>query len=272
MKPISLPLPILLWVLALAMVPAARAGALYRCEAGDGGISYGSRLEPSKDCRQVASYATPPAGSANEFHTAPPGRKPAAPAGGQVSRGAVYKYERDGITHYTNVRPARDADAKVLFTYVETCYACAARPGVDFHTVALNTAAYREEVRRAAREFGVEEALLRAVMHAESAFDPMARSHKGAQGLMQLMPATAARFGVADPYAPEQNIRGGAEYLSWLLGRYQGDRTLAAAAYNAGEAAVDRSGGVPAYEETRRYVERVGILADRYRTRLAAAP
>ena len=103
------------------------------------------------------------------------------------------------------------------------------------------------------------------VRHAESAFNPTALSHAGAQGLMQLMPATARRFGVTDSYDASQNIRGGVQYLAWLLKRFNGNLTLAAAGYNAGEGAVDRHKGVPPYSETQRYVQRVGVLAERYR-------
>ena len=106
-------------------------------------------------------------------------------------------------------------------------------------------------------------------IHAESAYRPNALSHAGAQGLMQLIPATASRFGVADPFDPSQNIRGGVRYLAWLMKRYSSNLTLVAAAYNAGEGAVDRNGGVPPYSETQRYVQRVGQLADRYRSALA---
>ena len=106
---------------------------------------------------------------------------------------------------------------------------------------------------------------MRAIIHAESAYRPTAVSRVGAQGLMQLMPATARRFGVSDAFDAGQNIRGGVQYLSWLLKRYHGDLKLAAAGYNAGEGAVDRHGGVPPYSETQRYVQRVAVLADRYR-------
>lgn len=92
----------------------------------------------------------------------------------------------------------------------------------------------------------------------------------GAQGLMQLMPATAARFGVSNAYDASQNIRGGVKYLAWLLKRFDGDLTLAAAGYNAGEGAVDKYDGVPPYKETQRYVQRVGVLAERYRGALAS--
>jgi len=189
--------------------------------------------------------------------------------GAHVTRGAVYKFTKDGIAHYTNIRPQGVATARVLFTYMETCYACGALPGVNFGSIALNTDAYKTEISSAAQQYGVEEAVVRAIIHAESAFHPNAMSHKGAQGLMQLIPGTAARFGVTDPFDPAQNIRGGVAYLSWLMQRYSSNLNLVAAAYNAGEGAVDRNGGVPPYSETQRYVERVGQLADRYRTALA---
>ena len=113
---------------------------------------------------------------------------------------------------------------------------------------------------QAAAETGVPFALLKAVAKVESAFDPRARSVAGAEGLMQLMPETQARFGVADPFAPEESIRGGAKYLAWLLDRFGGDLELAVAAYNAGEGAVERFGGIPPFDETRRYVRRVLAL------------
>src|SRR6185312_4666936 len=131
------------------------------------------------------------------------------------------------------------------------------------------TSAYKDEIAQASRSYGVDEAVIRAIIHAESAFRPTALSRVGAQGLMQLMPATARRFGVSDSYNAAQNIQGGVQYLAWLLKRYGGDIRLAAAGYNAGEGAVDKYKGVPPYSETRRYVERVSTLAERYRGTLA---
>jgi soluble lytic murein transglycosylase-like protein len=96
-----------------------------------------------------------------------------------------------------------------------------------------------------------------AVVEVESNFDPRARSHKNAQGLMQLIPATAERFGVDDVWDPEQNLRGGMSYLRWLLDHFDGDIKLALAGYNAGEQAVRRHRGIPPYAETRAYVERI---------------
>ena len=220
-----------------------------------------------------SSGASPADGKKVEFRTAPAGAtvQPAkAGAGATVLRGAVYRFERDGVVHYTNVRPRGAAQSKLLFSYVETCYACGLLPGVNFGSVRLNTVAYSNEIRTAVAQFGVEEAVVRAIIHAESAYRPNAISHAGAQGLMQLIPATASRFGVSDPFDPAQNIRGGVKYLAWLMKRYSSNLTLVAAAYNAGEGAVDRNGGVPPYSETQRYVQRVGQLADRYRTALAA--
>ncbi len=110
----------------------------------------------------------------------------------------------------------------------------------------------------AASEYGLDPALLHAVIQAESAYNPVAVSHKGAIGLMQLMPETAARYGVRDPYDPEENVWGGARYLSDLLGLFRSDIALAVAAYNAGENSVIKYGNrIPPFQETRDYVSRV---------------
>ncbi|MDR6840053.1 lytic transglycosylase domain-containing protein [Pseudoxanthomonas sacheonensis] len=206
----------------------------------------------------------------------PAASKP-APAYGNTRRvvsGQVYSYIKDGVRHYTSARPKGAgvvASVRTIkYSFIETCFACAANPGVNFGTLRLNTAAYQAEISAAARDYGVDEAIVRAIIHAESSFNPMALSHAGAQGLMQLMPATARRFGVTDSYDASQNIRGGVQYLAWLLKRFNGNLTLAAAGYNAGEGAVDRHGGVPPYQETQRYVARVGVLADRYRGSIGA--
>ncbi len=112
-------------------------------------------------------------------------------------------------------------------------------------------------VRQLAPLYGLEPALVLALIEAESSFDPTARSPKNAQGLMQLIPATAERFGVRDVWDPEQNLRGGMAYLSWLLDHFDGNLELALAGYNAGEGAVERFGGIPPYRETRAYVARI---------------
>jgi soluble lytic murein transglycosylase-like protein len=112
-------------------------------------------------------------------------------------------------------------------------------------------------VREAADRHRVDPALVRAVIETESNWNPTARSRKGAVGLMQLIPTTAQRFGVNDAYSPQQNVDAGVRYLKVLLERYDGNLDLALAAYNAGEGAVDRAHGVPAFRETRDYVQKV---------------
>jgi soluble lytic murein transglycosylase-like protein len=112
-------------------------------------------------------------------------------------------------------------------------------------------------VREAAERHHVDPALVRAVIETESNWNPKAYSHKGAGGLMQLIPTTAQRFGAYDVFNPQQNIDAGVKYLRTLLERYNGNLDLALAAYNAGEGAVERAHGIPAYRETRNYVQRV---------------
>nr|WP_228146141.1 lytic transglycosylase domain-containing protein [Acinetobacter sp. ANC 4648] len=120
-----------------------------------------------------------------------------------------------------------------------------------------NKNAFDPIIRQAAQTHGISEGLIKAVMHTESGFNASARSPVGAQGLMQLMPATAQRFKVSNAFDPQQNIFGGAKYLSWLLKRFNGSTQLALAAYNAGEGNVDKYGGIPPFRETQDYVRRV---------------
>ncbi len=115
-------------------------------------------------------------------------------------------------------------------------------------------------VNKIAPTYAIDPRLALAIIAVESNFDPTALSDKGARGLMQLIPKTAARFNVRDAYDVKQNLRGGLSYLRWLLAYYQGRVPLATAAYNAGEKAVDRYGGIPPYAETRAYVQRVQRL------------
>ena len=129
-------------------------------------------------------------------------------------------------------------------------------------------------VLKMAPDYGVQPELALAIIQAESNFDTIALSPRNAKGLMQLIPETAARFNVSNPYDPAQNIRGGLSYLRWLLAYFEGDVTLVAAAYNAGEGTVERYRGVPPYVETRAYVRRIlqaaGLASHPYDTRVTA--
>ena len=198
----------------------------------------------------------------------------AAP-GERVLRGSVYRVvHADGSVEYTNVAPGGEKGRAVtmLFSYISTCAACNLRSPIHWDSVALHLTEYADTIRAASAEFGVDEAFLRAIIHAESAYNPRALSIKGAQGLMQLMPATANDMGVRDAFDADQNIRGGARYLALLLRNFNGDERLAAAAYNAGATAVLRYNGVPPYAETQVYVERVGTLRKRYGTTTPRLP
>lgn len=130
---------------------------------------------------------------------------------------------------------------------------------------------YRAEINAAAAEHNVDSDLVTAVIHVESSFNPRAVSPKGAKGLMQIMPVPAKTLGIKDPFAPRENIRGGASLLANLTRKFGGDERLALAAYNAGEGAVRRHNGIPPFPETQAYVEKVLRLKSAYSTRRGAA-
>lgn len=174
----------------------------------------------------------------------------------------IYKsLSNDGESFSFSDKKPLNGDFEVL---AYECYACNPSSKINWHTISLNTADYADTVRTMAKKYNIDAALVRAVIHAESAFNAKALSKKGAQGLMQLMPGTAKELGVTNAFDVQQNIEGGVKYLAGLLYTFDGDIKLATAAYNAGPGAVKRFKGIPPYAETEVYVERVGILHQRY--------
>ena len=175
----------------------------------------------------------------------------------------VYKWvDDDGVVTFTNIAPPSNQKYQVLKF---PCYASDPKcRSLNWKKVPLNTSSYRSEIHGAAQFNAVDESLIRAIIHAESAYQPDAQSPRGAQGLMQLMPATQRKLNISDPFDPAANIDGGTRYLADLLLEFNGDIALAAAAYNAGPTAVHKYGGIPPYDETREYVKRVKILYQRY--------
>lgn len=189
-----------------------------------------------------------------------------------VARADIYAFtDADGVRHFTNIPPT-DSRYKRIIRSRET------EPGYRFPSTShpagsalalaslpLRVSAYDSVVRQAARAYQMDEALVRAVIHTESAYNPGAVSPKGASGLMQLMPDTATRYGVRDIFDPVENIYAGVHYLHDLKAMFNGNMQLTVAAYNAGEKAVLRYGGIPPYPETINYVSRVIDLHGRYR-------
>lgn len=184
-----------------------------------------------------------------------------ARAEGRKPTTKIYKYMAGGTTSFSDV-PPRQGPYIVLSA---SCYACNLSSTINWHSTKLHVDKFSDEINVAARQYHLDPALVRAVIHAESGFNARARSRKGAIGLMQLMPTTARLLGVADPLAPRPNILGGAQYLASLLARFKDDVVLATAAYNAGPEAVQKYAGVPPYAETQVYVQRVRILHQRYK-------
>ena len=170
----------------------------------------------------------------------------------------VYAYtDGDGGVHLSNVP---DDQRYSVLALPSTPAPAAVRPAIvrEERPAPSQPGRYTAVVEQAAARFGIEAALLHAVIAVESAYNPRARSRRGAAGLMQLMPDTARRYGVGDVYDPAENVRGGAQYLRDLLQLFDHDLRLALAAYNAGEAAVIKYGKrIPPYPETANYVPRV---------------
>jgi hypothetical protein len=170
----------------------------------------------------------------------------------------VYRYvDENEITHFTNIArgPRLEIQGGEESLNSDTAPDDIQDPGL----------AYTGLIARTAKKYGIDSALVKAVIRAESNFDRRAVSRKGARGLMQLMPATALALGVSDCFHPEANIEGGIRHLSRLIGLYNGDLRFALAAYNAGEAAVAKYSGIPPFAETRNYVRQVLDHYARYR-------
>jgi soluble lytic murein transglycosylase-like protein len=168
----------------------------------------------------------------------------ATPAAAQVYK----RTARDGTTYFTNIQPNPSLQRAALTQPAN--YETPREPVADYGT-------YSKEIAEAAALYAVPERLIRAVIRAESGFDPRAVSPRGACGLMQLMPETAAILGVRDLFNPRQNIHAGARHLRAMMERFRNDLPMALAAYNAGERPVASYRGIPPYPETREYVARV---------------
>ena len=247
---------LLLVLIALTTAsPATRARTVYRC-LRDGTVSLATAPEPGSRCT---------ANTLDDSAAALPNLWGAL----GVFQGTLYRREQDGrIVYSTRNLPGSTPVQK--FT-VATPPSSSAHLGLG-HAGQPQVNLYKREFRSAARATGVDEALLRAIAHAESDYAADAVSVKGAKGVMQLMPETIGDYGVKDPFSAQQSIMAGAKLLKALEEQYGGDRVLAAAAYNAGAGAVAQYGGVPPYVETQEYVAKVSTLYARYRQALGLPP
>lgn len=207
------------------------------------------------------SYATEAAPSKPQVKLSPSATSSKSVATAAKPQFLVYKtVSADGIAHFSDQRPQTSSFELLRYD----CYACAPASQINWQNTPLFSQRFSRIINTVAAEQQLDKALIRAVIHAESAFNPAAVSAKGATGLMQLMPATMQIFSVQNATEPEQNIRAGSQYLAKLLADFDGDLPLALAAYNAGPGAVRRYNGTPPFPETQAYVERVQILLSRY--------
>jgi soluble lytic murein transglycosylase-like protein len=241
--------------LLLAGTPAiSHARTIYRCTQG-GTTSLASAPEPGSKC--VAQHVDDNAA-----------KLPNLWGMNGTQKGKLYEREQDGKTVYsTRNLPGSKPVLQFAVTPPPGSYAHAGMGQVG----KPRTAEHSAEFVAAAKASHVEDAWLRAIAHAESGFRANAVSNKGAQGVMQLMPATSKQYRVKDPFSASDSIRGGAALLADLLQRYKGNHQLAAAAYNAGVAAVTKYGGVPPYAETQAYVQKVDALYHAYQAALRPA-
>jgi hypothetical protein len=171
-----------------------------------------------------------------------------------VAAADIYKYEDDeGVLHFTDA--PTDHRFKIFMRDIKKDKQL--RTHFRLTNCVGNPAEFEPLINSCALEYGVDKSLIKAVIHAESGYDPNAVSAKGASGLMQLMPNTARSLKVSNSLDPAENIRGGVRYLRFLLDTFRGDESLALAAYNAGLSRVAQYGGIPPYMETRNYVAKV---------------
>jgi len=234
---------------ALLFAATLQARTVYRC-VRDGTVSLATAPEPGSKCvaKQIADDAAKMPNLWGDFG---------------VFSGSLYERQQDGKTVYSTRK--LPGSTRVMGFTVQTPKGSPAHVGLG-KVGKPNMKTFNAQFKSAAKRTGVDDAFLRSIAHAESGFDRMALSPKGAQGVMQLMPDVSNQYGVRDPYDSSTSIEAGAKHLKMLLRRYKGDVIRAAAAYNAGMGAVAKYGGVPPYAETRAYVEKVQALYSRYRT------
>ena len=180
-----------------------------------------------------------------------------------AAAGDIYRFEdEEGVVHFTDT--PTDHRFKIFMRDIKKDKKL--RTSFNLAQYGRNSEEFEPIISQCATDYGVDRSLVKAVIHAESSYNPQAVSRKGARGLMQLMPGTAQDLKVVNSFDPQDNIRGGVRYLRFLLDTFRGDVTLALAAYNAGLSKVARYGGIPPYEETRNYVSRVLALQKNYQT------
>jgi hypothetical protein len=241
--------------LLLALCSTSQAHTVWRC-VRDGTVSLATAPEPGSKCTaKTLDDDSPRApnlwGAMGQFH------------------GSLYRRVQEGTLVYST----RDLPGSVKIQTFTVAAPPSSFAHAGFGKVGLpQLGVYRREFASAASKTGLEEAWLRAIAHAESNYAAQAVSMKGAKGVMQLMPDTISDYRVTDPFSASQSIIAGAKYLKALESRYDGDRILAAAAYNAGPGSVAQFGGVPPYAETRDYISKVSALYASYRSAMGLAP
>jgi hypothetical protein len=174
----------------------------------------------------------------------------------------IYQYtDENGTLHFTNVNGGGKNHKRVKSEPARSCEATAAPKARSLSPTPISSgnipSAYVDMINSACDRHGVDPSLVHAIVKVESDFNPYALSRKGAMGLMQLMPQTAVDLNVKNSFNPTENIDGGVKYLRYLIDRYEGNLSLALAAYNSGETAVKRWGTIPPFKETQNYVQRI---------------